>query len=66
MRESMAYNYSIYLMAGMPYLLLGAFGFLVYRGLRQSAPVEHQASGDPLQAGEGGDSCPFPSTDEDS
>ena len=30
-----AYNHSIYLMVGMPYVLLGALGFLVYRGLRQ-------------------------------
>ena len=27
-----AYNTSIYLMAGMPYLLLGSVGFLIYRG----------------------------------
>ena len=66
MRESMAYNYSIYLMAGMPYPLLAAFGLLVYLGLRQNATAQQRASGDPLQAGEGGDSCPFPSTDEDS
>ena len=66
MRESMAYNYSIYLMAGMPYLLLGAFGFMVYLGLRHNGHVEDQAPGDPLQAGEGGNSCPSPSTDEDS
>lgn len=32
-----AYNNSIYLMVGMPYLLLGVFGFLVYRGLQQNA-----------------------------
>ncbi len=39
-REASAYNQSIYLMAGMPYLLLGAFGFYVYRGLKKnrSAP----------------------------
>jgi hypothetical protein len=60
----MAYNYSIYLMAGMPYLLLGAFGFLVYRGRRLNSAAEQQAPGDPLQAGEGGNSCPSPSTDE--
>jgi LPXTG-motif cell wall-anchored protein len=33
-RLSRAYNNSIYLMAGMPYLLLGAVGFLVYRRFR--------------------------------
>jgi hypothetical protein len=32
-----AYNNSIYLMVGMPYLLLGVFGFLVYRGLKKNA-----------------------------
>lgn len=32
-----AYNASIYLMIGMPYLLLGTFGFLVYRGLKKNA-----------------------------
>jgi hypothetical protein len=32
-----AYNQSIYLMVGMPYLLLGGIGFLVYRGLRRRA-----------------------------
>ena len=34
MRESRAYAKSIYLMAGMPYLLLGGFGLYVYRALR--------------------------------
>jgi hypothetical protein len=35
-----AYNQSIYLMVGMPYLLLGAVGYLIYRGYRkgQQAP----------------------------
>ena len=34
MRESRAYAQSIYLMAGMPYLLLGGFGLYVYRAMR--------------------------------
>jgi len=34
MRESRAYNQSIYLMASMPYLLLGSVGYLVYRAHR--------------------------------
>jgi hypothetical protein len=36
-REARAYNNSIYLMAGMPYLLLGGFTAWVYRGLRRQA-----------------------------
>jgi hypothetical protein len=39
-----AYNQSIYLMVGMPYLLLGTVGFLVYRGLRQRALAERRNS----------------------
>jgi len=34
MREARAYAKSIYLMAGMPYLLLTAFGVYAYRSLR--------------------------------
>ena len=34
LREARAYNRSIYLMAGMPYVLLGTVGFLVYRGIK--------------------------------
>ncbi len=33
-RLGRAYNNSIYLMAGMPYLLLGTVGFLIYRRFR--------------------------------
>jgi hypothetical protein len=36
-RESRAYNNSIYLMAGMPYLLLGSFSAWVYKGLKRQA-----------------------------
>jgi hypothetical protein len=39
-RLARAYNNSVYLMAGMPYLLLGVVGFLVYRGLRERARLE--------------------------
>lgn len=35
-RTGAAYNTSIYLMVGMPYLLLAGFTFLVWRGLRQN------------------------------
>lgn len=34
MRESKAYNQSIYLMVATPYLLLGGVGFLIYRSVR--------------------------------
>jgi hypothetical protein len=43
LREARAYNHSIYLMAGMPYLLLGVFGYLIYRAFRQKALAEQQA-----------------------
>ena len=38
-----AYNMSIYLMVGVPYLLLGTVGTLVYRGLKDKARVEQLA-----------------------
>jgi hypothetical protein len=54
MRESMGYNYSIYLMAGMPYLLLAVAGSLiVYLGLRKN-----HATNDLFQAGDRGASPP--------
>ncbi len=40
MRLSRAYNSSIYLMVGVPYLLLGTIGFMVYRHLRIRAAHE--------------------------
>jgi hypothetical protein len=44
-RESRAYNDSIYLMVGMPYLLLGGVGLLIYRGYRRHAKeVARQAA----------------------
>ncbi len=46
LRLARAYNHSIYLMAGMPYLLLGVFGFLIYRGLRQKPRDEMPPTGD--------------------
>jgi hypothetical protein len=45
MREARAYNNSIYLMVGMPYLLLGGVGYLVYRGVKQKAAT---APGTPI------------------
>jgi hypothetical protein len=37
-RLARGYNHSIYLMAGMPYFLLGTVGYLVYRRLRNVEP----------------------------
>ena len=65
-KEAQAYNYSIYLMVGMPYLLLGTVGFMVYRGLKQKALAE-QASAGLAPAGEEGERpCSDPSHVEDS
>jgi hypothetical protein len=59
-REARAYNFSIYLMVGMPYLLLGVFGFMVYRGLKQKALAESRAAVQAPDA-QGDRSCPGPS-----
>ena len=37
LQEARAYNNSIYLMVGMPYLLLGTVGFLIYRGHKKNS-----------------------------
>jgi hypothetical protein len=42
-------------MVGMPYFLLGAVGFLIYRGLKQKALAEQQAV--PPLSDEGDPSC---------
>jgi hypothetical protein len=47
-RESRAYNQSIYLMASMPYLLLGGLGFAIYRGAK-AADRKAQRRGDARQ-----------------
>src|SRR5579883_702194 len=59
LREARAYNNSIYLMAGMPYLMLGGVGYWVYRGLRRhnaltSAPADPAPSPDPAAPNPGG------------
>jgi hypothetical protein len=59
-REARAYNQSIYLMVGMPYLLLGVLGFKFYRGLKQKALAESQAAVQAPDA-QGDRSCPSPS-----
>jgi hypothetical protein len=35
-----AYNNSIYLMVGVPYILLGSVGFLIYRGCQKNAAFQ--------------------------
>ena len=55
-RLGRAYNNSIYLMVGTPYLLLGAFGFYVYRGLKKIQAARAAAGG----PGTAGFPCPLP------
>jgi len=40
-----AYNSSIYLMIGVPYLSLGIVGFAIYRGVRQNAEFREKTEG---------------------
>jgi hypothetical protein len=47
-REPRAYNHSIYLMAGMPYLLLGLLSFKIYQNIRKS-DVKMQAMAEALE-----------------
>ncbi len=42
LREAKAYATSIYLMAGMPYLLLGGFGLWAYRATRAKVTVNSE------------------------
>jgi hypothetical protein len=59
-----AYNHSIYLMVGMPYLLLGGVGFLIYRAARLRSGARHPLPADDPAAApdDSGDrSCPPPS-----
>ena len=44
MREAKAYAASIYLMAGMPYVLLGTLGILFYRSVKKAQKAQAQAS----------------------
>ncbi len=64
-REARAYNNSIYLMVGMPYLSLGALGFLIWRGFRQRDRAQREAMLPPSDAGESLP-CPPSSTAEGS
>lgn len=59
-REARAYHMSVYLMVGMPYLLLGVVGFLVYRAVKlherkDAIPTDTSSS----DLG-GSSSCPSP------
>lgn len=36
-QQAKAYNASIYLMLGMPYLILGGFGLAFYRSVKQAS-----------------------------
>ena len=45
-----AYNASIYLMVGMPYLLFSIFGFAIYRSVKSAR--KNNDPGDPDQAGD--------------
>jgi hypothetical protein len=39
LKESRAYNHSIYLMVSMPYLLLGAFGLVFYWKIKMAKRI---------------------------
>jgi len=41
-----AYNASIYLMVGVPYLTLGVVGFFIYRGCQRNAEHQQRQDGD--------------------
>jgi hypothetical protein len=62
LREAAAYNNSIYLMVGMPYLMVGGLGIAVYRHLRQRARLDAAF----IAQLEGGSAPCHPSPDEDS
>ena len=72
-RLAHAYNNSIYLMVGMPYLLLGTVSFLVYRHLRIGRPGQESAlfavhslpPGEAVRSPHSGDrACSLPSRDD--
>jgi hypothetical protein len=60
-REARAYNESTYLFVSAPYLLLGAFGFMVYRASRQARGL-HLPPGQSPAAEERSDAPPTQST----
>ena len=44
-------NQSIYLMVGVPYLLLGGVGFMIYRGVKKNAEHARRQGHPPPDAG---------------
>jgi hypothetical protein len=50
LREARAYNRSIYLMAGMPYLLLGTVGFMLYRGFKAAQRNQARTTSEKTEA----------------
>lgn len=57
-REAKAYNMSIYMMIGMPYLLLSVVGFLIYRGLKRNAEWQQNLEGEGPIDSQGESECP--------
>ena len=51
-REARAYHLSVYLMVGMPYLLLGSVGFMIWRAVKQKERADQLVG--PPQADVGG------------
>jgi hypothetical protein len=47
LREARAYNQSIYLMVGMPYLLLATLGLLIYRGIKTAQRKDEPSADGP-------------------
>src|SRR5262245_19036605 len=69
-RLARAYNNSILLMVGVPYLLVGAVGFLIYRQARLKGALDPTSPARPLSPGQtlsqipGDLPCPHASPDE--
>jgi hypothetical protein len=54
----------VLMMMGMPYLLLGTTGLLIYWSFKKMARAGESAAGGPGAPGKEGPSCPLPSRDE--
>jgi hypothetical protein len=70
-RLARAYNNSILLMVGVPYLLVGGVGLLIYRQVRLRAANEAKTArplspGQPLSQHPGDTPCPTPLPEGDS
>jgi hypothetical protein len=69
LQEARAYNRSIYLMVSMPYLLLGAIGLGVYRGMKSATKRNRpEVAGNdmPAEIGQPAQPLPAPGIDEKS